>query len=86
MNPSQDTQGFFLLVSCVRLPPKYTFHFLEDIKEKTDDRLRIPSEQTVPSQSHPFPARLVSNRRVTDLSHFQDVRHIEFDITGSNIQ
>ncbi|KAL6097233.1 ndor1 [Pungitius sinensis] len=68
------------------LPPTYTFHFLDDVKEKTDDRLRIPTEETLPSQSHPFPARLVSNRRVTDMSHFQDVRHMEFDITGSNIE
>ncbi|XP_045923314.1 NADPH-dependent diflavin oxidoreductase 1 isoform X1 [Micropterus dolomieu] len=68
------------------LPPTYTFHFLGDVKEKTDDRLRIPMEKSVPSQSHPFSARLVSNRRVTDMSHFQDVRHIEFDITGSNIE
>uniref|UniRef100_A0A7N8WZT8 NADPH-dependent diflavin oxidoreductase 1 n=1 Tax=Mastacembelus armatus TaxID=205130 RepID=A0A7N8WZT8_9TELE len=68
------------------LPPSYTFHFLEDVKEKTDDRLRIPAEQTVQSHSCPFPARMVSNRRVTDASHFQDVRHIEFDITGSNIE
>ncbi|XP_073334568.1 NADPH-dependent diflavin oxidoreductase 1 [Pagrus major] len=68
------------------LPPTYTCHFLDDVKEETEDRLRIPTEQTVPSQSHPFPSRLVSNRRVTDMSHFQDVRHIEFDITGSNIE
>uniref|UniRef100_A0A8P4G019 NADPH-dependent diflavin oxidoreductase 1 n=2 Tax=Dicentrarchus labrax TaxID=13489 RepID=A0A8P4G019_DICLA len=68
------------------LPPTYTFHFLDDVKETTDDRLRIPTEQTVPSQSRPFPCRLVSNRRVTDVSHFQDVRHIEFDITGSSIE
>lgn len=68
------------------LPPTFTFHFLDDVKEKTDDRLRIPMEQTVLSKSHPFPARLVSNKRVTDPSHFQDVRHIEFDITGSNIE
>lgn len=68
------------------LPPTYTFHFLDDVKEKTEDRLRIPTEQTVPCQSHPFPARLVFNRRITDMSHFQDVRHIEFDITGSNIK
>ncbi|KAG7499134.1 NADPH-dependent diflavin oxidoreductase 1 [Solea senegalensis] len=65
------------------LPPTYTFHFLDDVKE---DRCRISTEQTVPSQSHPFPAKLVSNRRVTDTSHFQDVRHIEFDISGSRIQ
>ncbi|XP_042365540.1 NADPH-dependent diflavin oxidoreductase 1 [Plectropomus leopardus] len=68
------------------LPPAFTVHFLDEVKEKTDDRLRIPTEQTVPSPSHPFPARLVSNVRVTDPSHFQDVRHIEFDITGSNIK
>ncbi|XP_071394337.1 NADPH-dependent diflavin oxidoreductase 1 [Centroberyx affinis] len=68
------------------LPPTYTFHFLDDAKEKADDRLRIPEGQTAPSQSRPFPARLVCNRRVTDASHFQDVRHIEFDIAGSNIE
>ncbi|XP_023253692.1 NADPH-dependent diflavin oxidoreductase 1 isoform X2 [Seriola lalandi dorsalis] len=68
------------------LPPTYTFHFLDDVKEETGDRLRITTDQTVPSQSHPFPARLVSNRRVTHPSHFQDVRHIELDITGSSIQ
>ncbi|XP_036973433.1 NADPH-dependent diflavin oxidoreductase 1 [Acanthopagrus latus] len=68
------------------LPPTYTFHFLDDVKDEREDRLGIPTEQTAPSQSHPFPSRLVSNRRVTDTSHFQDVRHIEFDITGSNIE
>ncbi|XP_029025711.2 NADPH-dependent diflavin oxidoreductase 1 [Betta splendens] len=66
------------------LPPTYTFHFLEDRIEKADDRLRIPTERTV--DSHLFPAKMLFNRRVTDLSHFQDVRHIEFDITGSNIE
>ncbi len=75
-----------LLVSRGRLPPTYTVHFLENIKEETDDRLRIPTEQTVPSQLRPFPSRLVSNERVTDASHFQDVRLFEFDITGSNIE
>ncbi|XP_070780851.1 NADPH-dependent diflavin oxidoreductase 1 [Enoplosus armatus] len=68
------------------LPPTYTFHFLDDVNETTDDRPRTPTEKTVPSQSRPFPSRLVSNRRVTDVSHFQDVRHIEFDIAGSNIE
>lgn len=75
-----------MLVYCDRLPPMYTFHFLEDVTEKVDERQRIHTEQTVHSQSYPFPARLIFNRRVTDLSHFQDVRHIEFDITGSNIE
>lgn len=68
------------------LPPTYTFHFLNHVKEDTDAGQRTPVEQTVPSQQHPAPARLVFNRRVTAESHFQDVRHIEFDITGSNIE
>uniref|UniRef100_A0A3P8NSM9 NADPH-dependent diflavin oxidoreductase 1 n=1 Tax=Astatotilapia calliptera TaxID=8154 RepID=A0A3P8NSM9_ASTCA len=68
------------------LPPTYTFHFLDDMQEKEEVQLRIPMDQTVPSQSHPFPARMVFNRRVTEPSHFQDVRHIELDVTGSNIE
>uniref|UniRef100_A0AAX7SEI4 NADPH-dependent diflavin oxidoreductase 1 n=1 Tax=Astatotilapia calliptera TaxID=8154 RepID=A0AAX7SEI4_ASTCA len=71
---------------CDRLPPTYTFHFLDDMQEKEEVQLRIPMDQTVPSQSHPFPARMVFNRRVTEPSHFQDVRHIELDVTGSNIE
>ncbi|XP_028273698.1 NADPH-dependent diflavin oxidoreductase 1 [Parambassis ranga] len=68
------------------LPPTYTFHFQDDMKEKTQDKQWILTEQPVPSQSHPFSARMVSNSRVTDVSHFQDVRLIEFDITGSSIE
>ncbi|KAM9734721.1 NADPH-dependent diflavin oxidoreductase 1 [Menidia menidia] len=67
------------------LPSTYNFLFLNDKKEKTDDRLRINPEQTLSSPLNPFPARMEFNRRVTDPSHFQDVRLIEFDITGSNI-
>ncbi|XP_069025143.1 NADPH-dependent diflavin oxidoreductase 1 [Embiotoca jacksoni] len=63
------------------LPPMYSFHFLDEATEQTDDRRKIPSERT-----GAFAARLVSNRRLTDPSHYQDVRHIEFDITGSDIQ
>ncbi|XP_061887354.1 NADPH-dependent diflavin oxidoreductase 1 [Entelurus aequoreus] len=67
------------------LPPSYTFHFLDGIKEKTDDCQKIQTQQAAPSQSHPFYAKLLSNVRVTDQQHFQDVRHIDFDISGSNI-
>uniref|UniRef100_A0A665U1H1 NADPH-dependent diflavin oxidoreductase 1 n=1 Tax=Echeneis naucrates TaxID=173247 RepID=A0A665U1H1_ECHNA len=74
------------LVSRGSLPPTYNFHFLDDLKEEPDDRLMVSKEQTIASQSHPFPARLVSNRRATERSHFQDVRHIEFDISGSGIK
>lgn len=64
------------------LPPTFMFHFLDDASDVTNDR----PAQTSPSASCPFPARVLSNKRVTDASHFQDVRLIEFDITGSNIE
>uniref|UniRef100_A0A8C6TAQ5 NADPH-dependent diflavin oxidoreductase 1 n=1 Tax=Neogobius melanostomus TaxID=47308 RepID=A0A8C6TAQ5_9GOBI len=44
-----------------------------------------PAEQTLPSSSSLL-AKLLSNIRVTDVSHFQDVRLFQFDITGSNIE
>lgn len=79
-------------MSC-RLPPSYTIHFLD---EKTDqnqerngtdpERNRTDPDRPVPSESSPFPARMLSNRRVTDPTHFQDVRLLDFDISGSNIQ
>ncbi|XP_041753477.1 NADPH-dependent diflavin oxidoreductase 1 isoform X1 [Coregonus clupeaformis] len=68
------------------LPPRYVFQFLDDVSENGADRLRVPEQPISPSQTHPFPGRVVSNKRVTHSSHFQDVRHIEFDVTGSNIE
>lgn len=72
-------------VSC-RLPPRYVFHFLDDTTEEPVVKPMLAHGQAPPSSAHPFPARVVSNRRVTAPGHFQDVRHIEFDITDSNIQ
>ena len=34
----------------------------------------------------PFAARLISNNRVTAPDHFQDVRLVRLDITGSDIR
>lgn len=68
------------------LPPRYVFRFLDDITENRADRLRVPELPISPSQTHTFPGRVVSSKRVTHASHFQDVRHIEFDITGSDIE
>ncbi|XP_076867747.1 NADPH-dependent diflavin oxidoreductase 1 [Brachyhypopomus gauderio] len=68
------------------LPPRYVFHFVDDITEKLVEQPLPPDSHAPPSSAHPFPARVLSNQRVTDPSHFQDVRLIEFDITGSNIQ
>lgn len=39
-----------------------------------------------PSEQQPFLAPMVTNQRVTSPSHFQDVRLIEFDITGSGLR
>ncbi|XP_060719181.1 NADPH-dependent diflavin oxidoreductase 1 [Tachysurus vachellii] len=68
------------------LPPRYVFHFLDDATEKPFMKTMLADCQTLPSSSHPFPGRVVFNQRVTASGHFQDVRLIEFDITGSNIQ
>ncbi|KAM9441401.1 NADPH-dependent diflavin oxidoreductase 1 [Clarias gariepinus] len=68
------------------LPPRYVFHFLDDATEKPVVKPSLADGQAPPSSARPFPARVVSNQRVTAPGHFQDVRHIEFDITGSNIQ
>ncbi|XP_051907282.1 NADPH-dependent diflavin oxidoreductase 1 [Hippocampus zosterae] len=67
------------------LPPSYTFNFLDDVKEKTDERLVISAQASGLSHSHPFAAKLLANERVTHPKHFQDVRLIEFDIAGSDI-
>ena len=85
---SPDSTLLYLSIHTLfcRLPPRYVFHLLGNAIEKASDRLRMPENETTPSQSNPFPARMVSNQRVTHTSHFQDVRHIEFDITGSNIE
>ncbi|NXF11395.1 NDOR1 oxidoreductase, partial [Smithornis capensis] len=68
------------------LPPKYTLHYLpEDSPHPDSDLLQPTAPRAVPCELHPFAARVVSNQRVTAQSHFQDVRLIEFDITGSGI-
>uniref|UniRef100_A0A674P3N3 NADPH-dependent diflavin oxidoreductase 1 n=1 Tax=Takifugu rubripes TaxID=31033 RepID=A0A674P3N3_TAKRU len=64
------------------LPPTYKFHFLEK-KEVCIPNTSL--DQSFPTQSRPSPCRLLSNLRITEASHFQDVRLIEFDITGTNI-
>uniref|UniRef100_UPI00398F8C29 NADPH-dependent diflavin oxidoreductase 1-like isoform X4 n=1 Tax=Pristiophorus japonicus TaxID=55135 RepID=UPI00398F8C29 len=80
--------GLSVLGDDVILPSKYSFQFEDDAANgvsvgpcDTNRRIRCP-----PSQLHPFPALMISNGRVTDESHFQDVRLITFDITGSGIE
>ncbi|XP_043951966.1 NADPH-dependent diflavin oxidoreductase 1 isoform X1 [Gambusia affinis] len=68
------------------LPPSYTIHFLDEKTDQNQERNGTDPDRPVPSESSPFPARMLSNRRVTDPTHFQDVRLLDFDISGSNIQ
>ncbi|XP_040462943.1 NADPH-dependent diflavin oxidoreductase 1 isoform X4 [Falco naumanni] len=78
--------GLEIISADVRLPPKYTLHYLaEDSLHPDGDVLQPSAPRAVPSELHPFAARMVSNQRVTAESHFQDVRLIEFDVTGSGI-
>ncbi|KAM6316409.1 NADPH-dependent diflavin oxidoreductase 1 isoform 5-T5 [Podargus strigoides] len=78
--------GLEIISPDVRLPPKYTLHYLaEDSPHPHGSPLQPVAPRAVPSELHPFAARMVANRRVTAESHFQDVRLIEFDVTGSGI-
>ncbi|XP_044120371.1 NADPH-dependent diflavin oxidoreductase 1 isoform X1 [Neovison vison] len=71
----------------VPLPPKFTVHFLPEAPMMRSEEQ--PGAGTdppgPPSEQRPFLAPMVSNERVTGPSHFQDVRLIEFDITGSGL-
>ncbi|XP_072739153.1 NADPH-dependent diflavin oxidoreductase 1 isoform X2 [Ciconia boyciana] len=78
--------GLEIISPDVCLPPKYTLHYLAEDSPHPDGGLLQPTApRAVPSELHPFAAQLVSNQRVTAESHFQDVRLIEFDVTGSGI-
>ncbi|XP_010221790.1 PREDICTED: NADPH-dependent diflavin oxidoreductase 1 [Tinamus guttatus] len=78
--------GVQIISPDVRLPPKYTLHYVAEGSSCPDGDVLQPREaKAVPSEQHPFAARMVSNERVTAESHFQDVRLIEFDITGSGM-
>ncbi|NXH87138.1 NDOR1 oxidoreductase, partial [Edolisoma coerulescens] len=78
--------GLEIIGPDVRLPPKYTLHYLpEDSPPPSSDLLQPTAPQAAPCELHPFAARVLSNQRVTAQCHFQDVRLIEFDIAGSGI-
>ncbi|XP_053940286.1 NADPH-dependent diflavin oxidoreductase 1 isoform X2 [Cuculus canorus] len=80
------TPGLDIISQDVCLPPKYTLHYLAEDSTHPDDGLLQPTApRTIATELHPFSARVVSNQRVTAESHFQDVRLIEFDVTGSGI-
>ncbi|XP_055126236.1 NADPH-dependent diflavin oxidoreductase 1 isoform X4 [Symphalangus syndactylus] len=69
------------------LPSKFTLLFLQEAPSTGSEGQRVahPGSQESPSESKPFLAPVISNQRVTGPSHFQDVRLIEFDVSGSGI-
>ncbi|XP_075761313.1 NADPH-dependent diflavin oxidoreductase 1 isoform X1 [Pelodiscus sinensis] len=79
--------GLGIIGPDVLLPPRFTLHFLDErSRDRAGKQPRQEAAGQAPSQLHPFAAQLVSNLRVTAESHFQDVRLIEFDVTGSGIE
>ncbi|XP_070374335.1 NADPH-dependent diflavin oxidoreductase 1 isoform X2 [Equus asinus] len=71
----------------IPLPSKFTLQFLEEapVTHSEEQHVARTDPQDPPSELHPFLAPMVSNQRVTGPLHFQDVRLIEFDITGSGL-
>ncbi|KAM5298752.1 NADPH-dependent diflavin oxidoreductase 1 isoform 2-T2 [Ctenodactylus gundi] len=71
----------------VPLPSKFILQLLPEAPSTSLQELHTasPDPQQHPSESQPFLAPMVTNQRVTGPSHFQDVRLIEFDTTGSGI-
>lgn len=70
------------------LPSTFTLHFLLEAPRTCSEEQHGASTdpQGPPSERQPFLAPMVTNQRVTGPSHFQDVRLIEFDITGSGLR
>ncbi|XP_032117622.1 NADPH-dependent diflavin oxidoreductase 1 isoform X2 [Sapajus apella] len=71
----------------VPLPSKFSLRFLHEVPSAGSEGQQVahPDSREPPSELHPFLAPMISNQRVTGPSHFQDVRLIEFDISGSAI-
>ncbi|XP_053552200.1 NADPH-dependent diflavin oxidoreductase 1 [Bombina bombina] len=83
--------GLSIIRDNVMLPPKFSLHFLDKDSAAQDSNGEVFPRQRdcnteTPSELHPFHAPLVTNQRVTAKDHFQDVRLIEFDTTGSGIE
>ena len=64
-----------------RPPSRYRVDFIRETTAPLNS-------EDLPLWHHPtpFPAQLISNNRVTAPDHFQDVRLIRLDITGSDIR
>ncbi|XP_069842511.1 NADPH-dependent diflavin oxidoreductase 1 isoform X2 [Dendropsophus ebraccatus] len=77
--------GLGIISDLIMLPPKFSLRFL-DKQTAICDTTERPDSGGAPTELQPHRAPLVTNQRVTAPQHYQDVRLIEFDITGSGIQ
>lgn len=77
--------GLEIISSDILPPPRYKVIYVDSSMESQEPQVqKEPSESTY-SSHHPFSAHLISNERVTAPDHFQDVRLVKFDISGSGI-
>ncbi|ORY01302.1 riboflavin synthase domain-like protein [Basidiobolus meristosporus CBS 931.73] len=65
------SSGLEIIPQEVLLPPSYRIRFLDDVTEKPSVRLEPNFEF----------ATLITNQRITSTEHFQDVRHLEMDVS-----
>lgn len=93
-----ETQRF---AEGVLLDPSYPIEFTTEIVSQSigkgvmdvgkvfmDEDSAISTDElsySIYGRDSPYRARLMMNRRLTQENHFQDVRHIEFDITESGM-
>lgn len=93
MYPLLDSQE--IIPSDIRPPPRFRVTFVDGNNRGypngsavTNGNMDRTQETSVPSwfQAQPFPAKLISNDRVTSADHFQDTRLVRLNIAGSNIR
>ena len=66
-------------------PSRYKVEFVTTAPTDSMNGRAEQNSNSTYSQENPFPARLIDNQRVTAADHWQDVRLIRLDITGSGI-
>lgn len=78
------SDGLDVIGESVCPPSKYKVVFMDKATIRTEPVSPMIKE-SIPGPLCPFHAKLLSNQRVTTTDHFQDVRLLKFDITGSEI-
>ena len=83
---TKKTKTIIIPFSCLFRPgPRYTVKYVNSDVTSVDRRTTEPTTEP-PSETKPFYSRLLLNDRVTAPDHWQDVRLLKFDISGSNIK